>query len=81
MRRYRDLRSELELGLDDATPNIGGAVASFAAVVANTAGIQLLAGDPEHTRCDADVVGDLELIPSFQSDGHALIFTPASVVR
>ncbi len=80
MRRYRDLRSELELGLDDATPNIGGAVASFAAIVANTTGIQLLAGDPEHARSDADVVGDLELVPGLQSNRHALVRAPTSVV-
>ena len=40
----------------------------------------VLARDPEHTRCDADVVGDLELIPGFQSDRHAAVGTPATVV-
>ena len=41
-------RSELELSLDDAAPNIRAAVASFAAVIASVAVVQLLAGHPEH---------------------------------
>ena len=69
-------RSELELGLDDAAPNIRAAVASFAAVIASVAVVQLLAGHPEHARSHADVVSDLELVPGFKSNRHALVGTP-----
>ncbi len=73
-------RSELAIGLDDATPDIAVAAADLdLTVLAGLLGV--LAGDPEHTRSHADVVADLELIPGFQSNGHALIFTPAGVIR
>ena len=74
------LRSELELGLDDAAPDVGAAVAAVAAVLASAIVAQLLARHPEHARSHADVVADLELIPGLQRNRHAAVGAPTGVV-
>ena len=63
-------RSEVELSFDHATPGIA---------TADTIGVGG-AGDVENTRCDADIVCYLELVPGFNRGGHATIFVPAGAV-
>jgi len=65
-----NLRSEVELGLDHAAPDIA---------TADAIGVGG-AGDVEHTRGDADVVGNLELVPGFHGGGHATVLVPTGLV-
>ena len=70
------LQSESEGGLDQTAEVIEGVIL----LVDDTEDVAPGSTQVEQCRSHRDVVGDLELVPGFQSDGHALILTPAGVV-